>query len=116
MTQLGLVAALTLTACATSASAPTATESAFCGGVVALDGVSSPGGPQDPTPAEMRTYAGQVAAPIRDLQSNSPARIAGPVGAVVAGIDKAKSGDTAALGDDYGAARASVEGWVFDHC
>lgn len=107
--------ALVATACGTK-SKPSATESTFCDNVVLLDAVSTPGGAQDPTSAEMKSYASQVTGPIGALHSNAPTTLAASVGTVVGAVDRAKAGDASALGDDFGTAKSKIESWTYDHC
>lgn len=64
---VGLALSAGLAACGDSGSKPTAAESEFSNSVVSFDAVITPGGPQDPQPADMQAYALQVAGPLAEL-------------------------------------------------
>ncbi len=111
-----VVLGLGLAACSTDYNEPTAQESAFCDAVFAFDAVVTPGGPEGPTPDQMGAYADRVAGHAGALQSDPPGSIASSVRTLVAAIDKARTGDTGALDDGFGAAKATVEDWTYHNC
>jgi len=120
---LGVLPVISLAACgsdgdstataAGSNAAPTpstAPISAFCDSLVALDALDSPGGPTDPTPAQLREYGSTLRPLIDTLRSGAPAAVGASIATVTAAIDRLDSGDGSALASpDFSAATEAIE-------
>src|SRR5687768_10614055 len=77
---------------------------AFCPALARVDAVGSPGGPQGPTPAEMRAWGRKVAHSMRTMNRNAPSKLKPHTGRMVIAMDAAMRGEVAALDSEAGKA------------
>lgn len=94
-----------------------AVGASFCDGAVGFDSVSSPGGPNDPTPDDMRAYAADALTHVDDIVAGAPAGLHEAVAKLQSAIGAAGGGDASILADPgfVGAAQA-IERTARDHC
>jgi hypothetical protein len=107
------------TAAATTAPADTtsAVGASFCDGAVGFDSVSSPGGPNDPTPDDMRAYAADALTHVDDIVAGAPADLHDAVSKLQDAIGAAGGGDASILADPgFLAAAQAIERAARDHC
>jgi hypothetical protein len=119
---LGVLPVISLAACGSDSdsgaadaasstpSLTTAPISAFCDSLVALDAIDSPGGPTDPTPAQLKEYGSTLRPLVDTLRSAAPASVDASIATVTTAIDRLDSGDGSALASpDFSAATEAIE-------
>jgi hypothetical protein len=96
-------------------SKPSASESAFCDGLVSFDKISTPGGPDEDPVAANKTFGAAASGPSKTLVDNVPSDIKADVDKLDAAVKKSAGGD-AAGGDAVGDAKGPIEKWAYDNC
>lgn len=91
---------------------PTAAESAFCDGLVALDTVHHTWRFRRGAVAANKPFAVEAAGPLKTLTDNTPSAVASGVATLDVAVKKSQAGYPAG-GDEVAAAKPSIEDWAY---